>query len=334
MTVTVSHALEKFPSGGLLLDLQSGGLFQLNESATFIWDGWLAGTPVAELAGELADRHGLSAAMANDDVAKALRIEPRDAASLTPPGEFLYRRSAKGYVFSRNGTPLLTVDESGSSIELGRIDMARSDILPILQGISPKLMALRGHFVVHASAVVLNGAIVAFCGESGAGKTTTARALVRAGATPFCEDKLVLQDVNGVAAGLGGSEERIQVWTEAAANKLASGSAASCVELDGAPGDRCVPLGEMGFIDVSRRAGESIDPVPLTSLEVASAIFRNSFYGSDAPEDWIRRLRNAASVARRIHAYDLEMPRGIPTLEQAAADFVRRGALAALPLRS
>ena len=36
-------SLTKLSTGGLLLDLKTGSLFRLNESATTIWSEWLAG---------------------------------------------------------------------------------------------------------------------------------------------------------------------------------------------------------------------------------------------------------------------------------------------------
>jgi hypothetical protein len=321
MTAPGSYALEKFSSGGLLLDLQSGGFFTLNESATFIWASWLEGVPVTKIAEALAANHDLPPAAARDDVTRTLKIEPKDANTLPPPGEFLYQRSTKGYVFSRGGKPLLTIDESGDSIELNKsAAMGSIDIRSVLQAISPKLIALRGDFVLHASGVVLDGAIVAFSGESGAGKTTTARALVRAGASPFCEDKLIVREVEGRAEGLIDAEERIWLWTEATAGELATGSRASCLGLDGRRNDQWIPLREIGLIDVTRRAGKSMSATTLTPVESASSIFRNAFYGSDVRADWKRQLQDAAAVARATRAYDLIMPNGTAALDVVAAD--------------
>ena len=62
--------------------------------------------------------------------------------------------------------------------------------------------------------------------------------------------------------------------------------------------------------------------------DAASAIFRNAFYGSDLAEDWRRQLRSAAAVAAQVAAYELTMPEGLPALEGAAGEIVRRGSLA------
>jgi len=52
----------------------------------------------------------------------------------------------------------------------------------------PKIMFTRGLSVLHAASCAVNGALIAFAGQSGAGKTTTVRAFVQQGAQPVTED--------------------------------------------------------------------------------------------------------------------------------------------------
>lgn len=59
----------------------------------------------------------------------------------------------------------------------------------------PLASVLAGREVLHASAVAMDGLVVAFAGRSGVGKSTVAARLVLAGAQPYCDD------VVAVAAG-------------------------------------------------------------------------------------------------------------------------------------
>jgi hypothetical protein len=88
-----------------------------------------------------------------------------------------------------------------------------------------------------------------------------------------------------------------------------------------------LPLHEIGFLDVSRRAGSAIVARPMSVAEGASAIFAHSFYGSDAIDDWKRGLASAVEGARTLTGYELAMPAGLPALQTAAAELVRRGSL-------
>src|SRR5262249_41842022 len=64
----------------------------------------------------------------------------------------------------------------------------------------PFVLHALGREVLHASAVVTRRGVVAFCGASGSGKSTTAYALARAGFPQWADDALVL-DI-GAGGGL------------------------------------------------------------------------------------------------------------------------------------
>src|SRR5262249_58014027 len=56
----------------------------------------------------------------------------------------------------------------------------------------PFVLHALGREVLHASAVVTDRGVVAFCGASGCGKSTTAYALARAGFPHWADDLVVL----------------------------------------------------------------------------------------------------------------------------------------------
>ena len=73
---------------------------------------------------------------------------------------------------------------------------------PIVGPVMGWMMDRLGHYVVHASAVVIDGHSVAFLGDKMAGKSTTAAAFLRAGAQLITDDLLVLQVVEGASPKL------------------------------------------------------------------------------------------------------------------------------------
>jgi hypothetical protein len=330
MSAAPPFELVRADPGGLLLDLTSGTLFRLNESAALIWEAWLAGAPSEEIANRLRRSYGLPLAIAAAHVLAALKIDPADGMLGQPAGEFLYQRAGDGYVLSRAEKPLLSIDQTGRKIRLHEgARMSAQETAAALTAVAPKLIALRGHFVLHAAAVSVDGAAFVVAGDSGAGKTTTSRALVRAGASPLAEDKLVIRATRGRQETFLDCEINIQRWSLEAQAWLSEGATVSGPEVDQICTGAAIPIREIGFIDVGRRVGDLVSAVKLTKLDAAGALFRNSFCGSDMATEWAKNLRTATDIADTTEAFDLTMPDGVDELAVAA-----RAVLAAKSLRS
>ena len=305
--------------GGLLLDLTSGSLFRLNESAAFIWEAWLRGATAEQVASDLERSYNLPPSTAEQHVAAALRIDPAEGTPGPPSGEFLYERTADGYVFSRAGTPFLVVDHRGETLRLYQPSrLSPAEVGAALTAVAPKLVALQGYFVLHAAAVIVDGAAFVVAGDSGAGKTTTSRALVRAGASPLAEDKLVIRETRGVPTVYQDCERNIERWALGTHADLSRGEVVQCPDVNEICTGPAVPIREIGFIDATRRMGRAISAVKLTTLDGSGALFRNSFCGSDAAPDWTKNLRTATNIAEATDSYDLTMPAGLGELESAA----------------
>jgi hypothetical protein len=73
----------------------------------------------------------------------------------------------------------------------------------------------QGHEPLHATAIVIDGAAVAFLGASGQGKSTLAAAFLSAGCRLLTDDLLVIRDVGGVLCGFPGPP-RIKLFPGAA----------------------------------------------------------------------------------------------------------------------
>ncbi|MET0273697.1 MAG: hypothetical protein ABW360_11970 [Phenylobacterium sp.] len=72
----------------------------------------------------------------------------------------------------------------------------------------------RGRPMLHASAMEIDGAAIAVAGHSGAGKSTTARALMQRGHRLLADDKLMVDAETGVAHA---SYPSTKLWADAAA---------------------------------------------------------------------------------------------------------------------
>jgi hypothetical protein len=326
MKTSGRYAFADCDGEGLLLDLRTGSLYQLNKSAAAVWKEALSDVPPAKIAELLSQRYGLSGVTAQQHVTAALALEPgHDEASLSSD-PYLYERSADTYTLSRDGIPLLTIDAAGGWLRLSSPGAVPAAELPmVLQAVSPKLMSLRGHFVLHGSAVVLGQAVVAFCGKSGAGKTTTARAFAAAGAILVCEDKLVVRRDAGLFMAVLGGERSIMSWVAEESVRLAAGETITCNGLDRALSGDSLPIEAIGFLDSTRRAGSTITGSLLSAADAARSRFGNAFFGSDAAVDWTRQLQSAADATRRLRAYAVTAPAGVVQLRAAAQDFANAG---------
>jgi hypothetical protein len=311
--------------GGLLLDLASGSLFRLNESAALIWEAWLGGATAAEIARRLERAYDLSPKTAEEHATAALNIDPAEGTTIAPSGDFLYERREDGYLLSRAGAPFLMVDEKGEHLHLHDASrVSATEIEAALTAVAPKLIALRGHFVLHAAAVILDGVAFVVSGDSGAGKTTTARALVRAGASPLAEDKLIVRETGTRPTAFPDFEARVQRWARQTHADLSRGMIVPCPEVADLCEGPAVPIGEIGFIAAAGRDGDVIAALEMTALDASGALFRNSFCGSDVASDWGKNLRAATAIAEGVQSYDLTMPAGVSELGEAARAVIAR----------
>ena len=77
------------------------------------------------------------------------------------------------------------------------------------------ILSQRGRFVLHASAVSMNGQAVAFTGPSGRGKSTLVAALARAG-YPLIADDMTVIDLDGPRPVVKPGFPRVKLWPDSA----------------------------------------------------------------------------------------------------------------------
>jgi len=84
MNLDERYTLVETKTGGLMLDLVSGALLELNESGKAIWQLALAGHTEEAIAAALVTRHALELETARKHVRDTLRTSPAGAMSQRP----------------------------------------------------------------------------------------------------------------------------------------------------------------------------------------------------------------------------------------------------------
>jgi hypothetical protein len=326
-----SLALVEVPPGALLLNLDTGVLFQLNDSAAFVWKALLRGDAPDAITAAFARRYGLASDDAARDVAASGAMDLTQPAAFPPTFlGFNYVRQRADFLFEFQGEPVLRVDDRGTTVSL-IADRAppRERLDFYLQAIVPKIAALRGGFVLHGSAFVgASGGITIACGASGSGKTTTARACAAAGAELVSEDKVVLAPRDGEMVAVLDGERRLESWVPRAAASLEDHGSAQCGGVDAASEGPTRPIEKILLVDAGRRSGETVELHRLDAVTAAANLFHNVFFGSDSNDDWNRVLETCAEVSRTVPIHLATMPAGLPALRSAV------GALLTEPARS
>ena len=275
-----------------------------------------------------------------DDLAAAPPDAPPDLRIVRRPGVFLPWQGGSPLRFAFGTGETRTIDQldwrdvGGFRIEEGRTvayepgSGVSDDLvtLPLLGTVMAVVLQRRGRMVLHGSAVALGGKAWVFVGDKGAGKSTTAAALVSAG-RPLLTDDVVALEI--------GADGRLLLAPGYPQVKLTDSATAGMALTDAevlptpyaaytkhrhaltAPFDTR-PV-ELGGVFVLHR-GARFDLTPLAGAAAVQALMRFAylarfggalFEGEDARAflDWCGRVARQASVAR------LEVPTGFEALK-------------------
>lgn len=183
------------------------------------------------------------------------------------------------------------------------------------------LLYLRGVLVLHASAVEIDGRIVAFTGGSGRGKSTMATLMCAAGAAILTDDLLRVDfdGDGGVRAGKGSADLRLRKG----ADTLAADFAGTAPERGSTADDRQIVRPAVRARDAQRLAAIFL-PIPdrassdvrIERLHSSQALFvlLNSprIFGWLDPEVRTTQFRHLGRLVERVPFYFVHVPWGPP----------------------
>jgi hypothetical protein len=297
---------------GVVLDTRSGELYRAGATAVVVFRALGRGADLAGAAAALVRAFAVTHSRAARDVRAILASMPdrrRGMASGVRSPQF--RASARGgYEMDLDGLQVAWLDERGRSVERGGGAIrcvSGADGSHVLRMLAPHVLALAGHRVLHASAVLHRDEVVAFVAPSGTGKTTLARLLARRGARAISEDLLVLRDTReAVVEG----ERALRTWSRSRARTVSTEVVVASVE------GRAKPL--RAVLILQRRKGQrGIALEPLRGADAIMGLFANAFVEVPSPRVWRQALAMCRALAARGIVYRACVPDGLPALERA-----------------
>jgi hypothetical protein len=322
------YSLVEIDEEGVLLDRESGAVFRLNRTARAIWAQLMAGASLATIVATIVRRFGIARERAERD-ARATLVDLVAAGSYPTAGQIetsacRWQATPAGYAFLNDHVVTCEVDGEGTMLRLPRgARPTEGEARAWVRSVVPRVLALRGIHLLHASAVELDGALTVFTGPSGAGKTTTARAFVRSGARLISEDLLVLAPSSSNRRAVVDGEAAIRRWVAERAARLAvhPDEAIPCDELDRCVDGDHLPIAQVLVIDAARRAGDRIQIEPLSRPDALVALMESVYFASSDTTTWHDRLETLRDLVRTTNTARATMPQGLTPLGASASAF-------------
>lgn len=315
-------AVELRDDGGIAVDMTTGGFFALDLTAARVCHALLSSPSSSSILQGICEGLGITlqdAERAAVEVWTVLQTDPPRAPRATP---LCYERRGDGYVLLDEATAVVQVDQLGETLRFsGR---HRFDIIDYLRAVTPKILALQGTPTLHASAVAIGTRVVAFAGASGAGKTTTARALVTSPSELISEDLLLLRAVEGSVTLVRSGEAQVRRWQEDVKQRLTHGGTheVSCRPLrEITSGGADQVLHEIAFLAASHRSSGVFQRERLGGSAALGLLMNHLFLGTEEPSGWRDHLRRARFVAEVVRMVRVAPPAGLDALTAAAPNY-------------
>ncbi|MDT0630169.1 hypothetical protein [Rubrivirga litoralis] len=250
---------------------------------------------------------------------------PRPGCFEASPGHVFLGTLGGGVVLARHGREIL-VDgddrEALTSLVLG-------------QGLAT-ILHQRGVLTLHASAVAVEGGAVAFLGDQGAGKSTTAAALVERGGRLITDDVLPVRNLDAAAPSVAGGYPFLKVTQDTAqaldddlnALRPAYSAVAKWRKTVSTVSTAC-PLRAVYVLE----PGLTLHTERLSILDAFQQVAHHAFTGAIARSTGSgdRCLRSYAALARYVPLFRLTVPRSLDELPRLADSVVTHARSVATP---
>jgi len=310
--------VRRIGSEAVVLDLATGSFYRVAGAGVGIAEALARGEETGAVAARLAREVGIDPVRARADV-EAVAAALAAGGPPAPLSDPAFARAWDGLELRWGGRAVLRVDGSGRRAALLGEAGAPPSPGERLRWALPHLVWLSGGAVLHASAVLLGGAVLALTGASGSGKSTLARLLARE-AKPVSDDLLILRDgPAGLEAVLGG-EAAARAWEAREVPRLAGGQEARLDEGDLAAltAGPALPLAGIWILDVTRREGDQIALSRAIGAEALGLLLGQSFAETGAPEVWRRIFEASADLVEAVPIFRTTVPGTLAGLDEAA----------------
>ena len=312
-----------FAEEGVVADLETGNYFRIDGVTARVCEIMIAHSDHA--IDRVASELGVARTDADRIVAGILRALDTTEVRGTPTGSYHFYPEEGGYALWHGGRRVLVVQ--GDDLDICVPPDSGVEKSPHLElyvrALAPKIMFLRGITVVHASACVACGALVAFSGQSGAGKTTTARAFVQSGAQLVSEDLLIFKSDRRLPSVVLGSEARVYAWAKKVSDAFEAGAKRlPSIELGTMADGEEQRLGALHLLDVNRRSGAEFVTRTLNGADGLLAVMANHFLGDASRDGWRRFFTIAQEWVGSVALIEVVAPGGLAALHDGAKRYM------------
>jgi hypothetical protein len=257
-----------------------------------------------------------------DDIVDSGEPPPGDVIAAYGSGEdswYTATDTGSGFLVRFRDCGEFAISSDLAEVHVRRDLGGRFELLPILLAgtVSAFLLTLRGETVLHASAVAIDGAALAFVGQSGRGKSTLAAVLSGNGANVVADDVLTVDTSPPVTCTGGASELRLRTAAAALAEDrpgIVSRTTADerlAIATTPAPLEP-LPLAAIVVPGPSRTAIE----VEVTRLPPSQAVFWllafPRVHGWCRPDVLSRDFAVLSQLVNLVPVYDVTIPWGPP----------------------
>ncbi|MBC7842826.1 MAG: hypothetical protein H7099_10960 [Gemmatimonadaceae bacterium] len=196
--------------------------------------------------------------------------------------------------------------------------------LDLIGVVLPMALHQRGAWCVHASAVRMGDAVIAFGAPRGTGKSTLAAACVQVGCTLVADDVVVLNATHaGITVTPTGVPLRLRPETARAVGAHSDDADAwGKVRIGGRVADETLPLAAIYLLQ-PLSGDAAIERVPRATRAAALALLAHgkitALLGGDAAGEALSRC---VELAHRAAVYDLAIPRDLTRLHDVTAQLL------------